>query len=50
MYWFYGAAYLYAEVTVLGCPLWWEVIPFAFIEKDRRKLIAVFDIEIMFSL
>ena len=31
---FFGAAYLYDKVAVRGCPVQWEVIPFAFIEMD----------------
>ena len=46
---FFAAAYLPDEVTVRGCPLQWKVIPFAFIEMDGWKLIALFDTQIVSS-
>ena len=46
---FFGAAYLCDEVTVLGCPLQWKVIPFTLIEMNGWKLIALFDIKIKSS-
>ena len=41
--------YLYDEVTVRFCPLKSEVIPFALIDMDGWKLVALSDIQIMSS-
>ena len=39
---FFGVAYLYDEVTVRGCPLWWELAHLLLL-----KMITLFDVRIM---